>query len=53
MEVMSTKAVSLHRASFTESKKHKNLLGEPLIKTSHDETQKNVSPDLNFIWPIA
>ena len=52
MKVFSTKVVSLHRASNTEAKKHKNLLGEPLLKKLHDETQKKVSPDLNFFWLI-
>ena len=48
MKVFSTKVVSLHRASDTEPKKHKNLLWEPLLKKLHDETQKKVSPDLIF-----
>ena len=51
-DFFSTKVVSLHRASNTEAKKHKNLLGEPLLKKLHDETQKKVSPDLNFFWLI-
>ena len=40
--VFSTKVVSLHRASYTEPKKHKNLLGKPLLKKLDDETQKKV-----------
>ena len=50
MKVFSTKVVSLHRASFTEPKKHKNQLGEPLLKKLHDETPKKVSPDLMFVF---
>ena len=50
MKVFSTKVVSLHRASDTEPKKHKNLLGEPLLKKLHDETPKKVSPDLMFVF---
>ena len=42
MKVFSTKVVSLHRASNTEPKKHKNLLGKPLLKKLDDETQKKV-----------
>ena len=41
-KVLSIKAVSLHRASNTEPKNHKNLLGNPLLKKLHDETQKKV-----------
>ena len=49
-KVLFTKAVSLHRASNTEPKNHKNLLGNPLLKKLDDETQKKVSPDLkNFL----
>ena len=45
---IATKVVSLHRASYTEPKKHKNLLGKPLLKKLYDETQKKLEsrPDL-------
>ena len=39
-KVFSTKVVSLHRASNTEPKNHKNLWGKPLLKKFDDETQK-------------
>ena len=42
MRVFSTKVVSLHRASNTEPKNHKNLWGKPLLKKLDDETQKKV-----------
>ena len=42
MRVFSTKVVSLHRASNTEPKNHKNLWGTPLLKKLYDETQKKV-----------
>ena len=38
----STKVVSLHRASNTEPKNHKNLWGTPLLKKLYDETQKKL-----------
>ena len=41
-KVFSTNVVSLHRASHTEPKKHKNLLGKPLLKKLCGETPKKV-----------
>ena len=50
MKFFYTKVVSLHRASDTEPKKHKNLLGELLLKKLHDEPPKKASPNLMFVF---
>ena len=54
MKVFSTKVVSLHRASDTEPKKHKNLLGKPLLKKLHGEIPRKVSLTLLLLpyFPI-